>query len=117
MKQPEGFVEPGFEDHVCKLIHTIYGTMQGTHDWYKTLTETYNKLGYVTSRADPCVRYKREDNGYTLTDTYMDDVRGPPGPSFLVVCSSSYSYFSYICISPYDIHTPPYRCSRPGFHM
>ncbi len=44
-------------------------------------------------------------------------VRGPPGPSFLVVCSSFYSYFSYICISPYDIHTPPYRCSCPGFHM
>ena len=23
MKQPEGFVEPGFEDYVCKLVHTI----------------------------------------------------------------------------------------------
>ena len=22
MKQPEGFVEPGFEDYVCKLVHT-----------------------------------------------------------------------------------------------
>ena len=37
MKQPEGFIEPGFEDHVCKLVHTIYGTMQGGHDWYETL--------------------------------------------------------------------------------
>ncbi len=76
MKQPEGFVEPGLEDHVCKLVHTIYGTMQGAHDWYETLTETYNKLGYITSRADPCVRYKREDNAYTLTDTYTDDIFG-----------------------------------------
>jgi len=76
MKQPEGFVEPGFEDYVCKLVHTIYGTMQGAHDWYETLTETYNKLGYVTSRADPCVRYKRDGNGYTLTNTYTDDVFG-----------------------------------------
>lgn len=55
MKQPEGFVEPGFEDHICKLVHTIYGTMQGAHDWYETLKETYNNLGYTTSRADPCV--------------------------------------------------------------
>ena len=31
MRQPEGFVKPGFEDYVCKLIHTIYGTMQGAH--------------------------------------------------------------------------------------
>ena len=76
MKQPEGFVEPGFEDYVCKLVHTIYGTMQGAHNWYKTLTETYNRLGYTTSRADPCVRYKRENDDYTITDTYTDDVFG-----------------------------------------
>ena len=76
MRQPEGFVEPGFEDHVCKLVHTIYGTMQGAHDWYETLKETYNKLGYITSRADPCVRYKRDNGQYTITDTYTDDVFG-----------------------------------------
>src|SRR6266542_638519 len=76
MKQPEGFVKPGFKDHVCKLVHTIYGTMQGTHDWYETLTETYEKLSYITSHADPCVKYKREDGGYTLTDTYTNDVFG-----------------------------------------
>ena len=31
MKQPEGFIKPGFEDYVCKLVHTIYGMMQGGH--------------------------------------------------------------------------------------
>jgi hypothetical protein len=76
MKQPEGFVQPGFEDHVCKLVHTIYGTMQGAHNWYETLMNTYDKLGYTTSWADPCVRYKTENSGYTLTDTYTDDVFG-----------------------------------------
>ena len=76
MRQPEGFTEPGKEDHVCKLVHTIYGTMQGAHDWYETLTATYNKLGYTTSRADPCVRYKRDAGEYTITDTYTDDVFG-----------------------------------------
>ena len=55
MKQPEGFVEPGFEDYVCKLVHTIYGTMQGGHDWYETLSATFDQLKYTTSRADPCV--------------------------------------------------------------
>ena len=76
MKQPEGFVEPGMEDHVCKLVHTIYGTMQGGHDWYKTLSKTYDDLGYTTSRADPCVRFKKQDGNYTLTDTYTDDTFG-----------------------------------------
>ena len=76
MKQAEGFVEPGFEDHVCKLVHTIYGTMQGGHDWANTLGATYDKLGYITSRADPCVRYKKEDTNYTISNTYTDDTFG-----------------------------------------
>ncbi len=41
-----------------------------------TRTNTYDKLGYTTSRADPCVRYKKENGGYTLTDTYTDDIFG-----------------------------------------
>src|ERR1700678_1515334 len=76
MKQPEGFIEPGYEEYVCKLVHTIYGTMQGGHDWYETLGKTYNDLGYTTSRADPCVRFKKENGNYTITDTYTDDVFG-----------------------------------------
>ena len=76
MKQPDGFVEVGFEDHVAKLIHTIYGTMQGGHDWYETLSTTYDELGYITSRADPCVRIKQENGNYTITNTYTDDTFG-----------------------------------------
>jgi hypothetical protein len=76
MKQPEGFVEPGYEDYVCKLVHTIYGTMQGGHDWFETLGTSFNQLNYITSRADPCVRYKKEDGNYTITDTYTDDIFG-----------------------------------------
>ena len=55
MKQPEGFIEVGYEDYVCKLVHTIYGTMQGGHDWYKTVSKTFNDLGYTTSQVEPCV--------------------------------------------------------------
>ena len=76
MEQPEGFVEPGLENRKAKLVHTIYGTLQGGHDWWKTLDTTYNDLDYKTSRADPCVRYKKEGDDYTLTDTYNDDVFG-----------------------------------------
>ena len=50
--------------------------MQGAHDWYETLTKMYEKLGYISSRADPCVRYKKADGEYTLTDTYTDDIFG-----------------------------------------
>jgi hypothetical protein len=76
MKQPEGFVEPGYEDYAAKLVHTIYGTMQGGHDWFETLSTTFNDLGYITSRADPCVRIKKENGNYTITNTYTDDTNG-----------------------------------------
>jgi hypothetical protein len=76
MKQPKGFVKPGYEDHICKLVHIIYGTMQREHDWYETLSKTYNKLWYTTSHADPCIQFKKENGNYTIMDTYTDDTFG-----------------------------------------
>ena len=76
MKQPEGFVEAGFEDYVAKLVHTIYRTMQGGHNWWETLDTTYNELNYTKSCADPCIRYKKEDDNYTLTNTYTNNIFG-----------------------------------------
>ncbi len=55
MEQPAGHEVPGREREKCRLKKTIYGMMQGGHDWAKTLGVTYDKLGYTTSRANPCV--------------------------------------------------------------
>ncbi|GAW04347.1 retrotransposon Ty1-copia subclass [Lentinula edodes] len=76
MKQPEGFIRPGTEHLVCKLKKSIYGTMQGSHDWQATLAAGYKEDGYTTSRADPCIRYKRVGGEYTITSTYGDDICG-----------------------------------------
>jgi Reverse transcriptase (RNA-dependent DNA polymerase) len=76
MQQPEGFVEPGDEDLAAKLLRSIYGTMQGGHNWFETLGISYDKLKYITSRADPCVRIKKENGNYTITNTYTDDTFG-----------------------------------------
>lgn len=76
MKQPDGFVKKGDEGKVCLLKKTLYGTMQGAHDWYETLNSAYNDLGYHQSKADPCIRSRREGSELTLTSTYTDDVLG-----------------------------------------
>jgi Reverse transcriptase (RNA-dependent DNA polymerase) len=76
MKQPEGFIEPGYKDYVAKLMHIIYGTMQGRHDWYETLSTTFNKLGYITSCADLCICFKKGDGNYMITNTYTDNIFG-----------------------------------------
>ena len=50
--------------------------MQGVHDWYETLSKTYTDLGYITSKADPCVWFKEENGNYTITNMYTDDIFG-----------------------------------------
>ncbi|KAF7768677.1 hypothetical protein Agabi119p4_7920 [Agaricus bisporus var. burnettii] len=74
MEQPPGFEEGG--DHVWLLLKTLYGTMQGAHDWAQTLDRTYAGHGYYISKADPQVRSKVEGDEFTLTSTWTDDVLG-----------------------------------------
>lgn len=74
MEPPPGFDEGG--DQVWLLLKTLYGTMQGAHDWAQTLERAYQGHGYYTSKADPQVRFKVVDNELTLTSTWTDDILG-----------------------------------------
>jgi len=48
MEQPRGFEEGG-DNLVWKLQKTLYGTMQGAHDWAKNLDHTFKGHGYYRS--------------------------------------------------------------------
>ena len=50
--------------------------MQGAHNWYETLGVTFNKIGYITSQADPWICFKKENGNYIITDTYTNDIFG-----------------------------------------
>jgi hypothetical protein len=76
MRQPEGFVVKGKEDHVCRLLRSLYGTMQAGHTWWHELDKTYTDLGYIRSRVDESVRSRRAGTELTLLSTYTDDVTG-----------------------------------------
>ena len=76
MRQPEGFVVKGKEDHVCRLLRSLYGTMQAGHTWWHELDRTYADLGYTRSRVDESVRSRRIGEEMTLLSTYTDDVTG-----------------------------------------
>jgi len=74
MEQPPGFDEGG--DKVWLLLKTLYGTMQGAHDWAITLDCTYTEHGYYTSKADSQVRSKVVNGELMLTTTWTDDILG-----------------------------------------
>lgn len=75
MEQPPGFEEGG-GDQVWLLLKTLYGTMQGAHDWACNLKHTYKGHGYYTSKADSQVRSRVLGDEFTLTSTWTDDILG-----------------------------------------
>ena len=67
IEQPLGFDEGG--DKVWLLLKTLYGTMQGVHDWAITLDHTYTEHGYYISKVDSQVRSEVVNRELTLTTT------------------------------------------------
>ena len=39
MSQPEGFVEPGKEKKVCKLVKSLYGLKHAPKQWHKNFDQ------------------------------------------------------------------------------
>ncbi|KAJ9546957.1 hypothetical protein OSB04_019500 [Centaurea solstitialis] len=75
MHQPEGFVVPGKEGHVCKLIKSLYGLKQSPRQWYKRFDAFVTAHGLSISSYDSCVYFKKCDDGSILyLLLYVDDM-------------------------------------------
>ncbi|GKA43617.1 zinc finger, CCHC-type containing protein [Tanacetum coccineum] len=62
MKQPEGFVMPGNEHKVCKLVKSLYGLKQAPKQWHQKFDEVVLSSGKPVdqleySRAIGCLMY------------------------------------------------------------
>jgi len=74
MMQPEGFIEKGKEDLVCKLNRTIYGLKQSAREWHAKMSDVLIKMGYKQCAADPCLYYKIDENSFSIIGLFVDDV-------------------------------------------
>ena len=79
MKQPEGFIDPRYPDHVCKLKRSIYGLKQSGRCWNQTLDIFLLKNGYRKGSADSCIYVKsvKQENGFisfVILGVYVDDI-------------------------------------------
>ena len=70
MTQPEGYVKPGNEHLVCR---SIYGLKQSPRCWNRALSEYLESMGYIQSKADPCVYIKRFEE-ISIIAVYVDDL-------------------------------------------
>jgi hypothetical protein len=76
MYQPTGFAVKGEEDKVCLMHKPLYGMTQAGHIWYKDLEDQFQKLGFKSSRADPCIRFRHDESTgkYSIASVHTDDV-------------------------------------------
>ena len=74
IKQPEGFIVPGQEKKVCKLVKSLYGLKQAPKQWHEKFDNTMITNGFRINECDKCVYIKDTKNGYVILCLYVDDI-------------------------------------------
>ncbi|GJX97853.1 zinc finger, CCHC-type containing protein [Tanacetum coccineum] len=66
MKQPEGFVMPGNEHKVCKLVKSLYELKKAPRQWHQKFDEVVLSSGFHLNQSDKCVYSKFDSSGEDL---------------------------------------------------
>lgn len=74
MKQPPGYIDPQFPNHVCKLHKSLYGLKQAPRAWYTRLRLFLQNLGFVSSISDSSLFIRRSVEGIIFLLVYVDDI-------------------------------------------
>ena len=74
MVQPEGFVVPGQERKVCKLVKSLYGLKQAPKQWHDKFDKTMTGNGFHVNEGDSCVYSKHDSFGCVIICLYVDDM-------------------------------------------
>ena len=74
MRQPEGFVEKGKEQHVCRLKKGLYGLKQAGRCWNHTIDPALCQLGLTPLDKDNCVYLHQSDGEMIIICLYVDDL-------------------------------------------
>jgi hypothetical protein len=75
VEQPEGFVTPGKEDHVCLLQKALYGLKQSPHAWFHVIAEVLVDFEFKRSESNPCIWIHENDKGERIyTALYINDL-------------------------------------------
>lgn len=89
-RQPLGFANSSFPDHVCLLQKSLYGLKQAPRAWFQRFASFLHTIGFVPSRSDSSlfVFHSSSHTAYLLL--YVDDI---------VLTASSDSFLHHIISS------------------
>ncbi|PKU80351.1 Retrovirus-related Pol polyprotein from transposon TNT 1-94 [Dendrobium catenatum] len=74
MKQPQGFVDSNYPDHVCLLKKAIYGLKQAPRQWFATFTSFLTDFNFRISTADPSLLLFSKAATQLYILVYVDDI-------------------------------------------
>ncbi|GKE84716.1 zinc finger, CCHC-type containing protein, partial [Tanacetum coccineum] len=75
MNQPLGFILPGNENKVCKLVKSLYVLKQAPKQCHQKFDEVVLSNGYLLNQADKCVYSKFDASGKgVIVCLYVDDM-------------------------------------------
>ena len=74
VKQPPGFEDPNFPNHVYKLNKALYGLKQAPHAWYEHLKEFLLDCGFEVGQIDSTLFTKRVKGEIFVCQLYVDDI-------------------------------------------
>ncbi|KAM0880336.1 hypothetical protein ACQ4PT_033652 [Festuca glaucescens] len=74
VKQPPGFEDPHFLEHVFKLNKALYGLKQAPQAWYEHLRELLEDRGFEVGKIDPTLFTKKVNGELFICQLYVDDI-------------------------------------------
>ena len=74
MRQPPGYADSRFPNHVCRLDKALYGLKQAPRAWYARLCGKLLWLGFKSSKGDTSLFYYRQGSLVIFVLVYVDDI-------------------------------------------
>ena len=74
VKQPPGFEDLNFPNHVYKLNKALYGLKQAPRAWYEHLREFLLEYGFQVNQIDSTLFTKKIKGELFICQLYVDDI-------------------------------------------
>ncbi|KAD3337848.1 hypothetical protein E3N88_33369 [Mikania micrantha] len=74
LKQPPGFTDPHYPNHVCLLHKSLYGLKQAPRAWFERLSFALAALGFTGSKTDPSLFIYSSHGTLLYMLVYVDDI-------------------------------------------
>jgi hypothetical protein len=73
MEQLKGFEVEGKEDYIWMLRKGLYGLLQGSHVWNKTMHDGMVKIGFKRLQCEHCIYFCKTEDGIVITGIHVND--------------------------------------------